>query len=311
MFKLLKTIIILGILGTAGYFYRVPLQDLYAQIKNQYLPCTEPIEYSLGKFDTKFGISKAYFLDALSDAETIWEKPIAKDLFKSTPEGRLKVNLVYDIRQESTSKLKAMGMVVETNQASYDALNAKYKSMSADYEAQKKIFNSRVIAFEARREAYENEVESINRSGGADKQAMTRMNAEKASLNQELQAINQLQNSLNEQIDNINALAVAINQLVKILNIDVKKYNTIGDAISGEFDEGVYKSGPEGQEIDIYQFDNRTKLVRVLAHELGHALGLDHNEDPKAIMYRLNNGINEKLTTSDLSQLKTLCGIKN
>jgi len=310
MLKLLKTILILGALGVAAYLYRAPLQNLYEQLMGQYFPCTQPIEYSLGQFDTKFGISKTDFLEALSQAEAIWEKPIDKDLFKYDTAGLLKINLIYDIRQESTSKLKAMGMVVETNQASYDALNAKYKSMSADYEAQKKIFNSRVIAFEARREAYENEVESINRSGGADKQTMTRMNAEKASLNQELQAINQLQNALNEQVDNINALAVGINQLVKILNIDVKKYNTIGDAISGEFDEGVYKSGPEGQEIDIYQFDNRTKLVRVLAHELGHALGLDHNEDPKAIMYRLNNGINEKLTTTDLSQLKILCGIK-
>src|SRR3989344_2787072 len=310
MLKLLKTILILGALGVAAYLYRAPLQNLYEQLMGQYFPCTQPIEYSLGQFDTKFGISKTDFLESLSQAEAIWEKPIDKDLFKYDTAGLLKINLIYDIRQESTSKLKAMCMVVETNQASYDALNAKYKSMSADYEAQKKIFNSRVIAFEARREAYENEVESINRSGGADKQTMTRMNAEKASLNQELQAINQLQNALNEQVDNINALAVGINQLVKILNIDVKKYNTIGDAISGEFDEGVYKSGPEGQEIDIYQFDNRTKLVRVLAHELGHALGLDHNEDPKAIMYRLNNGINEKLTTTDLSQLKILCGIK-
>jgi predicted Zn-dependent protease len=48
----------------------------------------------------------------------------------------------------------------------------------------------------------------------------------------------------------------------------------------------------------------------VLAHELGHALGLDHNEDSKAIMYRLNNGINEKLTNTDLVALKALCGIK-
>jgi predicted Zn-dependent protease len=92
--------------------------------------------------------------------------------------------------------------------------------------------------------------------------------------------------------------------------MEVKKFNTIGEELGGEFEEGTYREDASGRQIDIYQFDTKGKLARVLAHEFGHALGLAHLENPKAVMYRLNNGVNEKLVADDILALKKHCGIE-
>ena len=309
MKKIGQNIFIIVVASTA-FFYRDKIKSIWSQSIGYYFPCSQPIYYSLGTFDTRFGISKTDFLSALSDAEAIWEKPLGKNLFQYDLNGSLKVNLIYDSRQSVTSQLQSMGIVVQNNQASYDSLKAKYGSVVSQYSADKNIFETKLSDFNSQKSAYEAEVAASNKKGGANTDEYNRLNTEKDSLNQAATDLNQSQTELNSEVDSINALATALNQLATTLNITVDKYNTIGSSLGGEFDEGTYTSDSSGQSIDIYQFDNRTKLVRVLAHELGHALGLVHVDDPKAIMYRLNDGINDTATASDLNQVKKLCGIK-
>ncbi|MDP3965521.1 MAG: hypothetical protein Q8Q13_01855, partial [bacterium] len=106
--------------------------------------------YSLGTFDTRFGIPKQDFLASVREAEAIWEKPIGKELFAYTQDGQLAVNLVYDYRQEATIKLKNLGLAVDESRTSYDALQTKYEEMKSVLSQAQAQYDSVVATFNKR-----------------------------------------------------------------------------------------------------------------------------------------------------------------
>jgi predicted Zn-dependent protease len=277
MKNFLTTLAILAIIGAVGW-----------QVKEKFFPtpCARPIAYNLGVFDAGFNISRANFVSAVSEAENIWEALYGKDLFVYKPDDTsssdLKINLVYDYRQATTKNLSKLSEAVEENQANYDQLKIKLSALKNDYDKDRKDFEARLAAW--------------NRSSRTDKNEFNKLQS--------------MQNNLNNEIDDINALVTQINRIAKDLNLTAEKYNDINDARGETFEEGFYMSDGFSRNINIYEFENHTKLVRVIAHELGHALGLDHVPGKNSIMYEVNQGTVLALSAEDKAALTALCGKK-
>jgi hypothetical protein len=310
MRKIIGWVFLAAIAGSAGYLaytYQAEIRGIPRLVEGKVTPCTTPITYSIGSIDSRFGISKNILTSDLAEAEAIWEKPSGKNLFEYTQSGgAVTVNLVYDSRQAATDKLKAAGIQTDESQASYNALKAKYDALSLRVASEQSAYNNQAAAYKSDEDAYNAEVEQWNQRGGAPQAEYDKLQAEKAALAQEFTQVKSLEDAVNADIDTLNALATTLNQLIVQLNLKVAQYNQAG-AAAGEIEEGLYQLSAGVQTIDIYEYSNHTQLVRVLAHEMGHALGLQHVSDPQAIMYKINSGTSLTTTAADILELNGVC----
>jgi hypothetical protein len=300
-------------------------------------PCSMPIMYSLGTFDSGFGLTKMQFLDDINQAVQIWDKPFGKTFFElasSSGSGAnaaaningydaasdLKINLIYDYRQQATDAMNAVGSSIDDETSVYNALKAKYNSLSVAYTQEKAALATVVADFQTEQNNYNQTVNYWNGRGGAPAAEYATLTQEKSTLESQAAAVTGDQDALNGTVNTINSTAATINKYVALLNSEATQYNSIAST-SGtgeEFDEGEYvvdatsgDGATANKHIDIFQYSTQTKLIRVLAHELGHALGLGHTtSNPQAIMYPLNQGTNLSLAPEDVAAVKEECGIQ-
>jgi hypothetical protein len=74
-----------------------------------------------------------------------------------------------------------------------------------------------------------------------------------------------------------------------------------------EYKEARYVSDDKGERIVVYAFDDQEHLRRIFAHELGHALGLEHVGGEDSVMYPINKGNDLRLSAEDKAELERVC----
>lgn len=286
-------------------FLLVLLGGLVFAWKNIPFPCEEPLRYSLGSFDPRFGITREEFLAEISRAEKVWEDAEGKPLFEYVPDAPFAVNLIFDERQEQTLAGQKLDQSFSETKTKQETLAEKNAASLALYKKALKEYEDFLASFEKRLKEYDKDVEHWNKQGGAPPE-------EYEKLQNEAEKLSSLQKKLEDMRQKVNALADTVNQFAKEQVQVVDKYNSQVEGYvkrygePKDFDQGVYES----TKIDIYQFDDRAHLRLVLVHELGHALGIGHVDDPLAIMYYLMEQQDPEaleLTVADRVALQGVC----
>lgn len=268
-------------------------------------PCGEPKKYSLGQIDSQFNISTEEFKLLISEAEELWEKSAAHNLFEYDASVPFKINLIFDERQQQTIDSERLEEELKNLEAEHEALIKQYGSLNNAYAKKLAEYKKDVANYEAKLKKYNKDVKYWNDQGGAPKD-------EYADLEKDRKNLKEMVEDLEKKKRKVNALASETNQVIKeekkitsemFGNIESyrKKYGE-----SREFEKGVF----DGVEINIYQYREKDDLRLTLIHELGHALGLGHLENPQAIMYYLmgeQEMENPLLAPEDLQELNRVC----
>jgi hypothetical protein len=301
--KSFLVILLVGLSAGTIYYTRIAWSSVLFPVN----PCKKPLTYSIGEFDERFGITREKFLTTIRESEKMWEDAHGAQLFTYSATGTMKINLMYDYRQQTTQKLNSIGVAINEDKEGYEEVKARYAVLRAQYDTKKAAYEKTSAAFDRDKDAHEENVRYWNDQGGAPEKEYAELREETQRLNSRAQALNQQGKELNSLSEEINGVASILNELAQKLNMKVDRFNTIGASTGEEFNEGEYVRDSEGIRINVYQFETITKLRRLLVHELGHTLGLDHVTDAEAMMYRLNSGTTEKLTAADLAELQEVC----
>jgi hypothetical protein len=304
MKKILKYTILLVVIGLLVYFIR---QETLS-------PCQKTLEYSIDRFDTQFGISEEEFKNYIAESETVWEKTIGRDVFVYKSDAPFKINLIYDERQLETVQKQKTEFGLSAVEEAFKNLDSRFEIFKNQYEQRVSSYQIVFTEFERRKAIYDAEVENFNSKGGAPKNKYDALNEERQYLNSEAE-------KLNKEALVINAMTSELNALLKERNTKAAEYNRIAEEYNKKYNDGLefnqaeYKTGDlstQAGEINVYQFGNKKDLIFALIHEFGHALGLEHVDNPKSIMYYLassNITVSPALSEQDLAELDRVCKI--
>lgn len=266
-------------------------------------PLDTRLRYRIGEVDPRFNMSQAHLELLAQQATEIWHQGTMKDLFVYDPHAKLAIHLIYDERQaESTARQQEFKILENTQQYQNNEKN-NIEKLRAELDQSNRELEIIKANYETKVSQYNQFVQSIQQSNSAMHsstqtqlaQLKNQLHTEHIQLTQKLAVHNQKVTQLNQQVDVLNANNQQFNHSVDQFNARFQPR---------QFDKGTFN----GQSIHIYEFQSDADLRVTIAHELGHALGLLHNTDPKALMYPVmqeQDLQNFRLTSADLTLLNS------
>lgn len=254
------------------------LQRLWART------CDAPITVHLDAVDERFDLDRAAVREALRDALAMWQDASEDLLFRQRDGEGVAVSLVFDERQaaaqarqrRSDDLIRAEQQLQEDKEwleHRHDALTEENR----EFDARQRRLNERV-------EVYEREVEAWN----AGRMEQTPENRER--LQEESRALKAAQNILNDERRDLERRGNTLNRQQQILVREIEAFNHQVDVHNREahaatgFEMGQYERRGNQRWIRVFKADDQDELRLVLAHELGHALGIGHVPDAGAVM---------------------------
>lgn len=274
----------------------------------QHVPISTPlshifdsrIHYHIGYVDPRFGLSSQQLQQIIQEAADIWHQGTGKELFVEDKNSALSINLIFDDRQQQSNLRHDAQRKLQFDQAEQLHQTNQYQEKKQQLELEHQQLIAQQAALKDKLNRYNQTVRSWNTLGTIDPYTRNQLEQERVQIDRDKQAVQASLEAYNQQVQETNQLRQNINNHVDQYNQSVAQFNTVFSP--QEFEKGIFN----GRDINIYEFESVADLRLTIAHELGHALGLKHNNDPYALMYPLmkqQNLEDFRLRPADLAML--------
>lgn len=278
-------------------------------------PCTTAIPWRVASVDPRFGLPREAVEAAVDRAAALWEGAAGRPVFVHDAEDGFPIHMLFDERQaevlERNRRLRELDPVADAlldEQAVLEERAQRLARLGLRLEGDARTFSNRQ---------------------GAHNQAVARWNAggrgtekERRALMDEGAALERIRQDLLARQSSFQRDQEEVMSALQDLQRRIDEHNRKAEAFDREFAGGLVESGRfvgivrngkvVEREIRVYRFDGEDDLTLVLAHELGHALGLGHVQGTRGIMSQVAHGDVPtgallQLTGEDLALLDGLC----
>lgn len=298
MNRIIVIVIVVFILWSGYQTRQHPQLKFNALLDRIIHPFDHRLRYRIADVDPRFKLSIEQVQEISQQATQIWKDGTGQDYFVYDPNAQLAIRLIYDERQQESEQRREHITQLEANQQVWKDKKQQLDHIEKEVIRSKQFLDLKQQQLNQQIQQYNQEQLSAQQNQASSayfqqRQQLLQTNIE--LVRQEINQYNQRINQLNQKVDELNALNQQLDASVQQYKQRFKPHL---------FHKGLFN----GKEILIYEFESTDDLRLTIAHELGHALGLEHSDDPQALMHPImkdQDTAHFRLTQADISLLST------
>lgn len=306
-----KIIFFFGVLLIAGIYLSLAGKNSPVFTPAATDPCSETLTLTVGEIDNRYTITETELEEILVEVAALWSDAAGRQLVEFSEEGRIPVHLIYSEDQARSSRERQLNDRIESMRIELSVLERDYNQAQDRYDSRLDEYNEDALQLQSDVNVLQNWIRQLNDQGGFNETQIRQLEERQRQIETRNRELDRRRVLLSSEADELNRQQDYLNERIAQKNRAIEEYNR---TFSGtrRFTQGSYEWHGTESRINVFHFNGFRELKLVLAHETGHALGIDHVENTASIMYHLMGNqdvVNIRLSDEDRKALQEVCGL--